>query len=112
MPQRPPFTVQDHNTIWTPEQKQSTTDIETVKTNILLTYDRIKCPSCGSPSRKTGNNTCECDECQEVFCSLCQYKVDNNHKTGKCAIKVNRSKTMKGKEAIGSKKSKERLKRY
>ena len=112
VPQRPPFSVQNHNTVWTPHQKQSTTAIEAVKTNILLTYERMKCPSCGSPSRKTANDTCECDECKEIFCSLCQHRVDKNHKTGKCGIKVNKSKKNKSKEAIGSKKSKDRLKRY
>jgi hypothetical protein len=102
--------VKDHNAIWTPEQKQATAGIDAVKTNILSTYERIKCPSCGSPSRKSKNDTCECEKCQEIFCSLCQHRVDKNHKNGKCGIKVNKSK--KHKEAVGSKKSKDRLKRY
>ena len=111
VPQRPPFSVKDHNTIWTPQQKQAMADISAVKTNILSTYERIKCPACGSPSRKYENDTCECDECQEIFCSLCQHKVDESHKNGKCGIKIKLKKN-KGKEAIGSKKSKERVKRY
>ena len=96
--------------VWTPGQKQIT-EIEKAKTNILSTYERIKCPACGSPSRKTADNMCKCDECRETFCNLCQHKVDGKHKSGKCAIKVNKSKDKKGKVAIGSKKSKDRLKR-
>ncbi|XP_028405977.1 uncharacterized protein LOC114528519 [Dendronephthya gigantea] len=110
VPQRTPFSVKDHNTIWTPEDKQSTAGIGAVKTNIMSTFERMKCPMCGSPSRKTDNNTCECAECQEIFCALCQKKVDKNHKTGKCQMKINNVK--KRKQAIGSKKSKDRLKRF
>lgn len=101
--------------MWTPVQKKSSggkDGLDQIKTDIMLTYERMKCPFCGSPSQRTEEKIYECEKCKGIFCSSCKHQMDEHHKTGKCGIKPNLSKKAKSKEIIGSKKSKSRLKRY
>lgn len=108
VPQRQPLSIQNDN-IRKPQPKEVSTDLNEVREKLLYTYERIKCPYCLSPSKKT-DEWWECKKCQHVFCSVCQCRVDENHKTGQCSHKLN---TENAKQiSIGSKKSKDRLKRF
>ncbi|XP_046854682.1 uncharacterized protein LOC124447732 [Xenia sp. Carnegie-2017] len=108
VPQRQPLSTQNDN-IRKPQPKEVSTDLNEVREKLLYTYERIKCPYCLSPSKKT-DEWWECKKCQHVFCSVCQCRVDENHKTGQCSHKLN---TENAKQiSIGSKKSKDRLKRF
>lgn len=113
VPDRQPFSNLRGNTIMTTNEKRSGKEggQDEIKPDIMSTFEKIKCPFCGSPSQKVGEQICECDKCQEAFCSSCKHRMDKFHKD-KCGIKVNKSKKGKAKEVIGSKRSKSRLKRF